>query len=156
MFFNIKRKYNYHYAERNVINAKIRWYGLKRDWPELAKYNIEKINKYGLDTAGFGKFILNNMIWNVFVLHINDQKMLMKGLQWEEIIIRSNPSDLPAIDTYANLLYKIGKTQEAIKFEEMVANLEENEALKNKRRLDSEFRETLDKMIQGKLTWKNE
>ena len=62
---NISRKYSLDYAERTVINAKIRWYTYNKDWPHIIESNVEKVDRFGVDTAGWGRYFLNNMIWEV-------------------------------------------------------------------------------------------
>lgn len=53
---------------------------------------------------------LNNDAWDVF-LNSNDKEILKKALKWMESVIRRNPNDANSIDTYANLLYKVGKNR---------------------------------------------
>jgi hypothetical protein len=50
------------------------------------------------------------------------------------------------MDTYANLLYRLGRNDEAIEWEEKVVTLNPNPK-------DEEFVETLKKMKAGKPTW---
>jgi hypothetical protein len=52
------------------------------------------------------------------------------------------------IDTYANILYKLGKKEEAISWEEKAVTLV-GEADKKS------YQETLDKMKRGEKTWKD-
>ena len=56
----------------------------------------------------------------------------------------SNDPAAHRVDTYANLLYKLGRTEEAIKWETKAIELEPNEAA---------FKETLTKMKKGEKTW---
>jgi thioredoxin-related protein len=139
----ISRKYSISYAERDVLNAQIRWYKYKGNWPVLVKYDIMKIDRYGLDTTGFwGKDMLNDMIYDVVFKHCNDTVILNKAVKWMEMLVQVCPNDIDDIDTYANLLYKLGRTQDALQWEEKAA------ASGNK-----EILSTVEKMKMGIHTW---
>lgn len=149
----ISKKYNSNYAERTVINAQIRWYKSKKNWAELAKYYIKKIEKYGIDTTGFGKARLNDMIWEVVFLHSNDKMVINKGIELMEILVRADPGDAASHDTYANLLYKAGRTREAIYWEGKALTIEQNIAKESKTIPNKIYMETLGKMRKGESTW---
>lgn len=140
----ISKKYNVEYAERTVLNAKLRWYDYKKDWPEVIKYNIKKIEKYGLDTAGWGKAFLNNTIYYTIFMHSNNKVDINKGIKWMEIIINARPNNPQYLDTYANLLYKVGRVQEAIVWEQKAATISPR---------DEEIQNNLDKMKRNEPTW---
>jgi thioredoxin-related protein len=142
----ITKKYDSSYAERTVLGAQLRWYNYKNDWPEIVKYNIKKIDTYGLDTVGWGKVFLNNMIWDVIFTHSNDKKALNKGIQWMEVLLKSDPNSPNHLDTYANLLYKIGRRQEALVWEQKAMALAPLDDVK-------EFQDTYMKMKRGQPTW---
>lgn len=140
----LKKKYDDYCAERNLLNAKLRWYGYKQDWSELTQLNVEKIKRFGLDTAGFpAKSELNNMIYNVIFQHSNDQDILKQGIKWMEILL-SVQYDGINIDTYANLLYKIGQRQEAIDLEKKALSLDPT---------NEEIQGNYEKMLKGEPTW---
>ncbi|CAL1519753.1 thioredoxin family protein [Chitinophaga sp. MM2321] len=160
----ITRKFNRYYAENALLNAQLRWYTEKKAWPEVAKYNILKIEKNGLDTIGMGKFFTNNMIWNVMFLHSNDMVVLRKGVNWMEIIVKATPNDGPNIDTYANLLYKIGRTKEALYWEERALKIAKNNKKLAESKKDSIviaafkneieiYERTIGKMRKNEPTW---
>lgn len=151
--FIVREKYGSNYADRTVLNAQLRWYSYKKEWPELARYSIEKMEKYGLDTAGAGKLLLNNMMWEVIFLHIHDVAILNKAIGFQAMIVKTYPDFLNGLDTYANLLYKAGRTREAIAWEEKALKLEEDNALRFKRAPAKEYQETLEKMKKGVPTW---
>ena len=150
----IARKYNIKYVEHAVIDAQIRWYSYIKDWPKLAKYNLEKLDRYGMDSSAMGKILLNDMIWGVIFLHSDDSIMLGKGIYWMEAILRSTSPNSPAdMDTYANLLYKVGRKDEAYAWEERAIKMEEENAVRNNMVPDKTFKEALDKMKKGFPTW---
>lgn len=120
---NLKNYVSEHDAEKFLVDAKLSWHNAREDWPNVVKYNIEKIEKFGMDTAGMGKSMINNMIFDVIFTHSDDPAALNKGLEYMRILLKSNPNADTWIDTYANLLYKAGNKAEAIKQEERALSL---------------------------------
>jgi thioredoxin-related protein len=153
MSLHIANKFSRGYAERTILGAQLRWYNYKKDWPALARYNIKKLERYGMDTAGLGAAFLNDMIWEVIFLHSNDKAILAKGIRFMRILLKNTPNDLADIDTYANLLYKLGRTKESISLEKKAVEIENENAIRDKRIPDKVYQETLDKMIKGEPTW---
>jgi thioredoxin-related protein len=146
IFDNIKLKYNNNYAECNILNAQLRWYNYRKDWDNMIKCYMRKNEIYGIDTMGLGKAFLNNMIWDVIFKHSNDSMALSKGLEWEGIIMKSTPKDVSVVDTYSNLLYKLGRTKEALMWEEKALALAP---------FDKEIQDNYAKMKRGEKTWPN-
>jgi thiol-disulfide isomerase/thioredoxin len=151
----ISRKFDGQYAMRTILDAKIRWYSEKKDWKLLAKYNVQKIVRYGMDTTDMGRVNTNNMIWDVIFEHSSNKKILNMAIFWMNRIVEIDPYYTPALDTYANLLYKVGRIKEAIQVELKAIKQEEKNALKLKIKPNSMFIETLQKMKKGEPTWKN-
>jgi thioredoxin-related protein len=137
-------------ASRLIINAKIAWYNDKKDWGNVAKYNIEKIDKQGIDTVGIGRSNVNNMVFYIMVQHIDDPVVLNKGLEYMELILRNNRHRDTWIDTYASLLYKIGRKSEAIKQELLALNIAEK---RNDQDSKKEYSLTLQKMQDDLPLW---
>jgi thioredoxin-related protein len=148
----ISIKYSKGTTDRIVINSKIRWHRYKENWSELAKNYIEKIDTYGLDTSYGEKAYVNDMIWEVFFLHCNDKEAISKAINWMEKIVKIDPYPV-VIDTYANLLYKSGRVDEAILWEEKALKIEEDAAKRNNAIPDNVYKETLSKMQSGIPTW---
>jgi len=96
-------------------------------------------------------FSLNQIAWNVF-LGVSDTTSLKIALQWSGRALEYSPEISTYHDTYANLLYKLGKKEQAI--------TKEKEALryadKNKREEYTYFEKTLQDMIAGKKTWEKQ
>ena len=91
----------------------------------------------------------NESAWAVFQ-HDNDRGDLNIALAWSKYTVDSvdakdwqRPGDL---DTYANLLYKLGRKDEALEWEAKAAAINPNPR-------DNEYVETLQKMKAGKPTW---
>lgn len=148
----IRKKYDKGYAERTVLNYQLFWYRKTENWSELAKSHVLKIEKYGLDTAGMAKFIINNIVWEVFFEHCNNKRMLQKAADWMKIISAAT-NDPVDMDTYANVLYKIGRIEDAILWEENALKLEEQKSLQTNRKVNPVYSLTLEKMRKGEATW---
>lgn len=140
---HVTSKYNSDYAMRTVLGAQIRWYEYKKDSDALVKYNIEKVEKFGLDTTGFGKIGANNMIYYILFRHSNDTAVLGKAIRWMEVIVTSDPENGEFLDTYANLLYKTGRSEEALRLEQKALDLAQ----------DKDIQENYAKMKRGESTW---
>jgi hypothetical protein len=118
---NIENRYSMEIADRNILNAKIKWYSVKKDWENIARFNIEKIRMYGIDTGGIGLATLNNMFYDVIFEHCNDRPLLEEAIKWMAIVVEASHYSPTKIDTYACLLYKFGKKEEALHWESKAA-----------------------------------
>jgi thioredoxin-related protein len=144
LYLEIANKYDTNTANSIILNSQINWYSRRKAWPEIIKYNVIKIEKYGFDTSGIGKTFLNNLIYEVIFLHSEDSTTLKKAIGWMDLIIQARPNTPEYLDTYANLLYKIGNHKRAIEVEQKAVAL--NPA-------DIDLQNTLNKMKSGKKTW---
>jgi len=140
----IARKFGDSTASRIVLNTQIDWYYRKKDWPRVIEYFIEKNERYGPDTLGRAKYLLNNQIFTIIFKHSKNKQQLWKAVQWMKLVVDGDPRDAADVDTYANLLYKYGNTGEAIEWEEKACVLAPGEA---------EIHANLDKMKKGIATW---
>lgn len=61
-----------------------------------------------------------------FYLFVDNKERLLKALNWTKLVLDSNDPNPSAIDTYASLLYKLGKKEDAIKFSEQALQLAES------------------------------
>ncbi|MCP4459993.1 MAG: DUF255 domain-containing protein [Cytophagales bacterium] len=61
-----------------------------------------------------------------FYLFVDDPDKLFKALSWTKIILEIEEPNPSNIDTYASLLFKIGRKEDAIKFEEQAFQLAES------------------------------
>ncbi|MEP7377772.1 MAG: DUF255 domain-containing protein [Chitinophagaceae bacterium] len=121
-------KYGRSIAERLDIQVKSSLYGYfaeKKDkyWQEYIRYYIDKIEKNGYDTSHPQiQFIdvmqINNFVFNAIFYHSIDTQQMKTGLKWMEGVLRRNPKEANNIDTYANLLYKLGRKEDAIHWQE--------------------------------------
>lgn len=140
----IASEYDRDYADRTILNAQLQWYENRKDTTQLIRYNVMKIEREGLDTVGFGRGFTNNMIYYLIFKHSDDRDILNKAVKWMETLLKIEPENPAYMDTYANLLYKVGRKQEALIWEEKSFNLDAN---------NKETLEAWNKMKRGEQTW---
>jgi thioredoxin-related protein len=117
----------------------------KDDWESFGKY----FALYFATAYSRSKFHINNISWTVFE-QVKDSKVLAVAAKTMKYDIEHfDKNDPGSYDTYANLLYKADKKQEAILWEEKAVRLEEENALKNSGKPNPVFAETLEKMKKG-------
>jgi hypothetical protein len=152
-----QKKFRKDFVEENILNAQVQvyYYLNKKDSayrPEYFRLQFLQWERYPWDTTA--AFIegnnVNNFLWDVFIYSSNKQQLLT-GAKWMEGIIRRNPSEANEIDTYANLLYKAGKTTEAIEWEQKALQLANT--VKDQAMYQNNLRKNLDKMLKGEPTW---
>ena len=142
---NITTKYQRKYADRVILDAKMRWYGYKKDTAALVSCVSDKMNRYGVDTAGIQRLVSNNLIYYVIFMHCNDRAVLRKAAEWMKVVMSGQkPQNPEFIDTYANLLYKVGDTRPALVAEERALKYSSS---------DKGIRENYDRMKKGLKTW---
>jgi len=86
---------------------------LKEDWARYKTIAIENIDKYYLDSYG----LLNKIAYE-FYLYVDDENALNKALEWAERLNRIKQDNLMYLDTYAALLFKLDRIDEAIAIQE--------------------------------------
>lgn len=137
--------------EKSMDNFELRYYQVKNMIPEFDKMVLNYAKKYSND---FADVDYNNLAWDVFITTENKQ-VLEEALKWAkkgvEMVDRKPGSNyVNFMDTYANLQYKSGNKDEALKWEKMaleVAQKEENE------KKATAFKSTIAKMEKGEKTW---
>ncbi|SEL63679.1 Protein of unknown function, DUF255 [Chitinophaga rupis] len=145
----IRAKYDSYNAERAVLLAKVDWYLENGNSPAYIKYFIEQVEKYGTDTTDkMMDAALNNFSCKVLA-ESNDIYQINTVIKWMEGVIKRKCCEPMAMiwDTYATLLYKAGRTKEAIQWEEKaIASISGVEVYT---RIADFYRATLDKMNNG-------
>jgi thioredoxin-related protein len=148
---NIRRKYNGNYAKKTILFAKIRWYEDTENWLRYSQYVLERVEKYGPYFKMFPEEVssvdwkLNSVAWDLF-RHSSDRDVLLRALSFSQRSIDiSKSSNAQYIDTYANILYRLGKVEDAIKWEERAIKLDPT---------FKEFNDAILKMKEGKPTWR--
>lgn len=129
-------------AAEVVTSSKVMYYQRKKDWNNFEVAVQEYMKNYGAKATPAQ---LNSYAWTVFE-NCKDMTCVKDALDWSKRSFAENNN--PAfMDTYANILYKLGKKEEAITWEEKAAN----QAGENEKK---GYLETVDKMKTGQKTWK--
>ena len=128
-------------SEEIIAQSKVMYCQQKNDWPGFQQAIIAYMDKYGAHSSPEA---LNDYAWTVFQ-HCPDMTCVSEALEWSKRSFKDQPN--PAfMDTYANILYKMGKKDDAIAWEEKaVSMVSEGEK--------STYQQTLDKMKKGEKTW---
>lgn len=131
------------YGDEVAANAKVLYYSRGEDWPAFAKAVTAYINQYNKHVPADE---LNSYAWKIFE-SCDDAACIAQALQWSKksVDLTNNPM---FIDTYANLLYKTGKKDVAIQWEQKALKL-----IKESNGDESSYTETLEKMKKGEKTW---
>jgi hypothetical protein len=106
------------------------------------------LNRYG---NKMNLYYMNNYLWTGFV-HSNNKEVLRFLLSWSKKTLYDEDG-LPyeaAMDTYANLLYKLGQRVEAMEWEKKAIV---RAGILKDFQSQKEDRQTLEKMELNKPTW---
>ncbi|MFI5163250.1 MAG: thioredoxin family protein [Sphingobacteriales bacterium] len=145
MFSVIKKKYGVYYADRVITAARINFAVKHHNWQDYTKYYVLYTDKYSMPSENRGhwvSFSFNNSAWAIF-LHSFNKTELTHALSWSSRAVMMEP--IPNwMDTYANILYKLGRQEEAIKWEQIALNLYP---------ADKVIQGMLEKMKKGEPTW---
>lgn len=140
------------YAIKNVFTAKIRWYWKHQNMEDVSRTYFAQLDKYPpLDLAKEFRMV-NQICWQTF-LYSNDRKLLQKALGWMEKVLQKVSSEPRHLDTYANLLYKLGKSKKAILWEEKAVT---HQTSRYGQHSINEFRSVVQKMKNGEPTYLEE
>jgi len=128
-------------ADEVIAKAKFSYYEYKNDWNHFQHAMVNYMKKYE-DKVSPGE--LNDYAWAIFQ-NCNDINCVAEALKWSKHSFKDN--NQPAfMDTYANILYKLGKKQEAITWETKAMELSPDTDKKI-------YKETIEKMRKGEKTW---
>lgn len=144
----VNKKFGNLYTADMLITAKINWYKEQKDGKNYTHYltistdnNLKKDGITNIIQASVG---YNNVSWTIFQFD-TDPKDLNTALVWEDAVSKFiGKPDANTMDTKANLLYKLGKKEEAIALETQAAQLKPK---------DKEIAEALKKMQANLPTW---
>lgn len=139
---NLKNKYPT-YGEAAVLRGQILYFKAKDDFPKFAASVSALLGKMGNTLSSE---MLNGYAWSIFEA-CDDANCIMQALTWSKKSLEGN-EDPMLMDTYANLLHKAGKTNEAIQWQKKAIGL-----LKAQGEDTGDFEENLAKMEKGEKTW---
>ncbi len=165
LYSGIAKRYNKAYAKEMVDAAKINYYKWTFRWKEFAKLRDQDIQAHPPQKVkdGYSLFdphaswMLNVDAWFVFE-RCDDKAVLERALAWSELAIslEDDAANIQVYDTKANILYKLGRVEEAIATEEKAIEIGKALAKKNgqdKGYYFDEYTEIIRKMKKGEPTW---
>ena len=135
----VTKKYPKHGGEA-VASSKVVYYQNKQDWANFQTAVVDYMSKYSSSPSPDQINVYAKTIFDF----CKDVECIKLALKWSKksIDARQNPA---YYNTYANILYKLGKSKEAIKWQEKALAATEN----NK----ENYQLVLDKMKKGEKTW---
>lgn len=130
-------------AQQASISAysKVLFFMFKQDWDKFGPAVVTYMKTYGDNVS---EDQLNSFAWTVFQ-NCNDETCLQNALEWSKRSFDKNKTP-GFMDTYANILYKLGKKDEALQWEQ--------KAMDTATESDKTgYQQTIDKMKAGEKTW---
>jgi thioredoxin-related protein len=123
-------------ADEFTARVKVNYYLSKKDFPNFEKAIVAYMKTYNnkMDDND-----LNNIAWSVFQ-NCPDMTCVSEVLDWSKRLKDNNTAAF--VDTYANILYKLGKKDDAIALETKAMTLAGSTD-------KASFQETIDKMKKG-------
>lgn len=140
---NLEAKYP-QFSDVLYLRSRKSYFEWKKDLPNFALAMDEYITKFPDE---LNKYELNNSAWWLFEKS-DDPEALKSALAWSKKTLEGETAkEVMFMDTYANLLYKTGKKQEALALETEAVKLsgEKDE--------NGDLHKVLDKMKRGEKTW---
>jgi hypothetical protein len=123
LYAEIREKFGASYAKRAILTTKINWYRRHENYTAFVKYSLLHLKKYTPDfNDGLTITWINVTGWEAFI-HLTDKKLLMGCIPWMKKMVQHFPKCTEFTDTYANLLYKVGRKLEALEWEQRAAML---------------------------------
>lgn len=127
-------------ADEITMRININFYLAKREWPGFEKAITSYMKQYSKQMSNGD---MNSIAWSVFE-NCSDMTCVSQILDLSSQL--KNTTEPAFLDTYANLLYKSGKKNEAIVWQQKAVDASpENER--------PGYQSTLDKMRKGEKTW---
>jgi len=117
----IRQKFDKSTTKRNVLAARIEWYLRHANEAAYLKYLLVHLEKYPSNNA-YKYRPINSAAWTAF-LSVTNKEELNEHIKRMGKLLELYPNVEYYVDTYANLLYKVGRKQEAIEWEEKAVKL---------------------------------
>jgi len=125
-------------APQIIAYAKMRYYKYKNNWNDYGTAFFDYMNTYGSNLSNMD---MNEYCWPIFE-NVTDMAVVESALKWMKLAVESSDKDFQIIDTYANLLMKSGKKNEAVDWETKAVAF----ATEKKDPIVPELEKTLNKM----------
>jgi len=129
-------------ADEVLAYSKVLFYLNRQQWNDFGPAIVAYMKSYGDNVS---QSDLNEYAWTVFQ-NCSDETCLKNALEWSKRSFEKEQN--PAyMDTYANLLYRLGRKDEAIEWEQKALSLVTTEDQKKG------YQQTIEKMKAGEKTW---
>lgn len=129
-------------ADEVLAYSKVLFYLNRQQWNDFGPAIVAYMKSYGDNVS---QSDLNEYAWAVFQ-NCSDETCLKNALEWSKRSFEKEQN--PAyMDTYANLLYRLGRKDEAIEWEQKALSLVTTEDQKKG------YQQTIEKMKAGEKTW---
>ncbi|SDF15296.1 Thioredoxin-like [Mucilaginibacter pineti] len=158
----VKLKYPLVNADKIILKGLYFYYASKRDWINYSIYYDKFLTNYPPSTEGNEAFFaLNSPAWILFS-STGKEQCLKFALKWIEKAIKIKPQlndHIQFLDTRANILYRLGKTDKAIDQEnvaiegEKILTESKGQVFDPKKDDIYGFGKVLEKMRSGLPTW---
>jgi thioredoxin-related protein len=139
----LAQKYPTINTEKASLEIQPRYFSYTKNYPGLRDSFNKYIAKYG-STITAGE--LNNMAWSIFE-NCDDPACLKAAAEWSKLSLEKEKETPMYLDTFANILYRLGEKEKAIKTQEKAISLLTDATQKE------EYVATLQKMKKGEKTW---
>ena len=146
----IEKRYGNYYSRRCIMEAQIRWFAYKKNWTNYTKTIASLLTDFRKDISNWD---LNAFSWQICQHSNKADEIKIASICMKEVVASETDSSnvLPAsLDTYANLLYKLGNKKKAISIEEKALNLSVTYNVTN---FIKDFKDTLNKMRKNETTF---
>jgi thioredoxin-related protein len=143
IYNDLNMNYGPAYAHRVIVWIKVCYYKSQSDWELYSQSLLIYLREYGDYLHACD---MNNYAWDIFKYCTNAEDLAF-GLSYSlRSLAAAEKLNPEFIDTYANLLYKSGKTANAITEETQAIGL----AVASQKK---PYKNTLDRMKAGQRTW---
>jgi len=143
IYNDLNIKYGPAYAHRIIVWIKVPYYKSQTNWELYLKSLLSYLKEYGDNVHAVD---MNNYAWDIFK-YCTSPEDLAFGLSYSLRSLTTTEKMNPEfIDTYANLLYKSGKTAYAITKETEALELADPSQKKS-------YKDTIGRMKAGQKTW---
>jgi hypothetical protein len=131
-------------GQESVWQTKVFYSVNHKDWETFSQALTPYLEKYGYKRVWLNSDFINRMAWTTFENSNNRQALEAAATMAAEGLKQKETTNL--LDTYANLLYKLGRTDEALKWEQKAVASSKG---------DLEIKGNYEKMKRGEATWPN-
>ncbi|HVS97795.1 MAG TPA: DUF255 domain-containing protein [Puia sp.] len=155
------KRYPRRLVDQVLLDARTSWYAIEKDDKRKFNVYIDRYRLNGIDTGG-NRGVNNNMAWEIF-LGSSDSVQLDIAAQWmRKLIAFQEPNDKTRLSvnenllfanlmsTYAQILYKLGRQDQALNWQKKVIDIAK---FTHYKLAIQTWTADLDKMEKGIKTW---